>query len=283
MRTLSAMLDVPRRFFVAAAFALVLVPRAASSDSFFCTIHLVQTGEPSWLCAGTGTGGAGEWNPVVGQVDSASPVAAQASSTGSAGGDFAGAASANASAEPGLLRMEAQASAFGTGAAEASAGAQASMYEEGTFAPLGGAAPGTPITARLTIDVAGAFSGTPASADGDVDVYRGVAPIAHRDLFLSSVDGDWFEEIDLPGLVVGDSITLIMILRASANASDIGITASSADLGSSARLSLDVTSGNAEFDAASGHDYTTVPEPGAALLALVGAVVLTGAHRRVMV
>lgn len=120
----------------------------------------------------------------------------------------------------------------------------------------------------------------PASADGDVDVYRGITLLAHRDLFLSSINGVRFEEIDLPGLVVGDTITLIMILRASANASDIGVTASSADLGNSARLFLDVTSGNATFDAASGHDYTTVPEPGGAWLALVGAAVLTGARRR---
>ena len=112
--------------------------------------------------------------------------------------------------------------------------------------------------------------------------YRETAPAhAHRDLFLSSVAGSRFEEIDLPGLVVGDTLTLIMILRASANAADVGgVTASSADLGNSARLFLDVTSGNAEFAAASGHDYTTVPEPGAALLGLVGAGVLTGARRR---
>jgi hypothetical protein len=69
-----------------------------------------------------------------------------------------------------------------------------------------------------------------------------------------------------------------MIIRAFASAQDVGVTASSADLGSSAHLYLDVLSGNASFDTASGHDYTTVPEPGAALLLLVGAAVL--ARRR---
>jgi hypothetical protein len=273
--------DAARLVRLAAATALLAVlPHAAFADSFFCTLNVGSPGPPSWLCACTGTGGAGEWNPVIAQPDAAGAFPVNAASSGSAGGEFAASASANASAEPGLLRMEAEASAFGEGDAAASAGAQASMYEEGTFAPVGGAAPGTPITARLTIDVAGAFAGVPASADGDVDVYRGITLLAHRDLFLSSINGTRFEQIDLPGLVVGDTITLIMILRASANAADIGVTASSADLGNSARLFLDVTSGNASFEAGSGHDYTTVPEPGAALLALVGAGVLIGARGR---
>jgi hypothetical protein len=261
--------------FAAVAGLLAGLPGAASADSYYCTLHGSPPGsEGSWLCAGTDTAGETGWSPMVGVPDGAGETSAAASSAGSAGGDFAASAAASANADPGLLRAEATASAFGTGSARGSAGAQASMYEEGTFAPLGGAAPGTPLTARLTIDVAGAFAGTPAGADGQVIVSRGITVLAQRTLFLSLVDGDFFEEIELPGLIVGDTVSLFMIIRAFASAQDVGVTASSADLGSSGRLSLDVLSGNASFDAASGHDYTTVPEPGAALLLLVGAAVL---------
>jgi hypothetical protein len=276
------MLDVARcaNALLAATALLAALPPTASADSYYCTIHGVEGGAPFRLCAGTDTAGEAGWTPMVLEPDAAAAAPVSASSSGSNGGAFAASATASASAEPGLLRLEASASAFGTGIARASAGAQASMYEEGTFAPLGGAAPGTPIQARLTIDVAGAFSGTPAGADGEVTVYRGLTLVTQRNLFLSFVDGDVFEEIDLPGLAVGDSISLLMRVRAFATGQDVGVTASSADLGNSAHLYLDVLSGNAAFDAASEHDYSSVPEPGGPLLVLAGAGALIGTRRR---
>jgi hypothetical protein len=255
-------------------------PAAASADSFYCTINGVPPGGggSAWFCAGTSTSGAVGWSPMVSGPDAAGATPVSAASAGSNGGDFAASASASASAGPGLLRMEAEASSFGNGLGRATGAAQASMWEEGTFVGAGGAAPGTPITARLTLDVAGAFTAVPASADGEFDVYRGFTLLAHRDLFLSTVDGDFFEEIALPGLVVGDEISVSLRLRAQASGEDVGITGSAADLSNSGHLYLDVTSGNATFDSASGHDYSTAPEPGAVLLVLVGAAVLCGAR-----
>jgi hypothetical protein len=113
-------------------------------------------------------------------------------------------------------------------------------------------------------------------------VYRNGVPVHQRNLFVSTVQQAFFEQSDLPGFGVGDSIGLWMRLTASAGATNEPpvVASASADLGGSGRLYLDVLSGNASFQSTSGHDYSLAPEPtGPATLAVVWGV-LAGALRR---
>lgn len=263
-----------------ALLALDLPPGPASADSYFCTNHPAPSGSTTWFCAGTETTGAIGWNSQVSQGDTAGPTApASASCTGSNGGDFAASASAQADANPGLLSVRADASSFGSGPGRSSGGAQASFLEVVTLAPLAGAAPGSPVAARLTLDVGGGFATSAAGADGQVTVYRGAQQLFFRNLFLSNFDPDWFEQVDLPGLYVGDVLTVFMSMRAFAPALDTGPTGSSANVTNGAKLRLDVTSPNAVFVSPSGHDYRTLPEPGWGALAGVGVAALAAVSR----
>ena len=278
----SALVRALPRLAVAAALAsFVSAPLPAEADSFYCTIHQAPVGAGSWLCAGTGTTGAIGWNPVVVLPDAAGTLPVSAASVGSNGGVFAASASAEASAQPGGLSAHVEAAAFGSGGnSRANGGAQAMFSEVGTLAPLAGATPGTPVSLRLTIDIPGAFV-TSASTDGQVTIHRGFAQIFNRNVFLSTFDVDMFEQHSIPGVSVGDTLTVYMELRASAGAIDTGPTSAAGDFGV-AKVFLDVTSNNAVFVSTSHHDYRTAPEPGVATLAGVGviAMAIAGARRR---
>jgi hypothetical protein len=240
-----------------------------------------------WLCADAGTSGSAGWSSSVLEPDAAGSGAVSASQTGENGGVFEATASAGASAAPGLLRGIVLASSFapppddGFSFARASGSANATMLDVGTVEPVGGAAPGTAVTLLLTIDVGGSFAGS-ADGDGQVLVYRNGSVVETRGIFVSSFDNSFFAEVDLLGFAVGDELALWMRLTAGAGASNepAAPTGSGADLGNSGHLYLDVTSGNASFASASGHDYRAVPEPGAALLLAAGGGVLLGSRAR---
>jgi hypothetical protein len=157
----------------------------------------------------------------------------------------------------------------------------ATFLERGMLAPLGGASPGASVDLRLTIAVSGAFLGNGAGGDVDVTVYRGGLVAYQRALVTNILLPSVLEEVDLTGFAVGDDIALWMGLYAFAGASSDQpeLELGTADLSNSARLHLDVESGNAVFESTSGHDYATVPEPSAALLLAAGAAVLS-AHGR---
>lgn len=275
--------SLPRLAVTAALVAFATAPLPAGADSFYCIIHNAPFGVGSWLCAGTETTGAIGWNPVVVLPDAAGTLPVSAASVGSNGGIFAGSASAESSAQPGRLSAHIEASAFGSGGnSRASGGAQATFYEIGTLAPLAGATPGTPVALRLTIDVPGAFAAA-ASADGQLTIHRGIQQIFNRNIFLSSIDGDLFEQFVIPGVNVGDTLAVYMEIRASGSAVDTGPTSSAGDVGVASAF-LDVTSSNAVFAATSHHDYRTAPEPDGATLVGVGVIALslatTGSPRR---
>jgi hypothetical protein len=258
----------------------------AAADSTYCQLNHAP-GTPgfgdayasgSWLCADAGTSGGSGWEPMVVAPDAAGTAPVSAAQTGSAGGSFAASASANASAEPGLLRAQAAASTFGTpgGSAYSGGATNATFLERGTLAPLGGAASGAPVDLRLTIDVGGSFSISGAGGDGQVTVFRNGTVAYQRSLFVAAPQPTFFEEVELPGFVVGDEIGLWMWIYAHAGATDAvpNADSSAADMGFSGHLYLDVPSGNAVFESTSGHDYSAVPEPSAPLLLGVGAFVL---------
>jgi hypothetical protein len=236
----------------------------------------------SWLCASSHTAGEGEWSPSVLAPDAAAEKPVEASQTGSAGGDFGATASASSNAAPGVVRGNATAVAFGNGEAGSSADAEASFLERGPLQPIGGATPGAPVTLHLTIDVGGIFLGQGAGGDVALAVYRNGTVAYERPVVVNALHQGVADAVDLPGFVVGDDVALYLRLRTFAAAVDEpeALSSATADLGDSARIYLDVASGNARFDAASGHDYGFVPEPAGPALLGVGAVVLAAARRR---
>jgi hypothetical protein len=266
-----------------------LAASSAAADSTYCSLQwapgtagfATAYAAGFWLCADSGTSGSAGWSGTVLAGDAAGSGAVSASQSGENGGVFEATASASATAAPGLLRGVALANALapppddGISFALASGRANATMLEVGLLEPVGGAAAGTPAGLVLTIDVGGSFAGS-GDGDGQVLVYRNGSVVQTVPIFVSTFDNSFFQEVDLTGFAVGDELALWMRLTAGAGASNqpAAPTASGADMGSSGHLYLDVTSGNASFASASGHDYRAVPEPGAALLVAVGAGVL---------
>jgi hypothetical protein len=287
------MLDRVRTFpalRLAAALAILLASSSAEAALFFCS-QTYGPGTPgfndayalgAWFCASTETRGEGGFDSSVAAGDTAGqtfPV--QASRSGSAGGDFASSATASCSAEPGVVRAAAAAGAFGNGKASSNGDAEASFLDRGSLTPIGGAAPGVPVTFHLTVDVGGAFSGQGGGGDAALKVYRNGVIAHERTITTNLLQSQFSDAFDLPGFVAGDDVALYLQLRAFAGAVDSpeSLSAATADLGDSAHLYLDITSGNARFDAASGHDYRLAPEPAAPALLAVGGAALAAARR----
>ena len=236
---------------------------------------------PRAFCASTETRGEGGFDSSVAVGDTAGqtfPV--QASRSGSAGGDFASSAAASCSAEPGVVRAIASAGAFGNGEASSSGDADASFLDRGPLTPIGGAAPGAAVTFHVTVDVAGAFIGEGGGGDAALKIYRNGAIAHERTITTNVLQPQLSDAFDLPGFVAGDDVALYLRLRAFAGAVDDpdSLSAATADLGDSAHVYVDITSGNARFDAASGHDYRLAPEPAGSGLLAVGGAVLAAAH-----
>ena len=274
---------------LAAAIALLLASSSAEAALFFCS-QTYGPGTPgfndayalgAWFCASTETRGEGGFDSSVAVGDTAGqtfPV--QASRSGSAGGDFASSAAASCSAEPGVVRAIASAGAFGNGEASSSGDADASFLDRGPLTPIGGAAPGAAVTFHVTVDVAGAFIGEGGGGDAALKIYRNGAIAHERTITTNVLQPQLSDAFDLPGFVAGDDVALYLRLRAFAGAVDDpdSLSAATADLGDSAHVYVDITSGNARFDAASGHDYRLAPEPAGSGLLAVGGAVLAAAH-----
>lgn len=280
---------------IAGLLAAGLAAGPAAADSTYCGTNwapgtagfATAYAAGFWLCADAGTSGSAGWSGGVVSADAAGQGTVSASQFGENGGVFAASASASATATPGLLRGMANAGVMapppddGISFARANGRASATMLEVGPLAPVGGASLGAPVGLRLTIDVGGSFAGS-GDGDGQVLVYRNGQVVETRPVFVSSFDDSFFAELDLQGFVVGDELALWMRLTAGAGASNEALapTASGADLSSSGHLYLDVTSDNASFASASGHDYSAVPEPGAALLLAAGGGLLGALRAR---
>ena len=256
----------------AAAIALLLASSPANAALFFCS-QTYGPGTPGfndayalgvWFCASTETRGEGGFDSSVAVGDTAGqtfPVQASRVRLGGRGLRVLGGGELQCGA--GVLRAIATAGASGNGEASSNGDAEASLLDRGPLTPIGGAAPGAAVTFHLTVDVGGAFIGEGGGGDAALKVYRN-GSIAHERTITTNVLQSQFSDVfDLPGFVVGDDVALYLRLRAFAGAVDLPdtLSAATADLGDSARLHLDITSGNARFDAASGHDYRLAPEP----------------------
>jgi hypothetical protein len=213
-------------------------------------------------------------------------VSAASFSAGS--GFYASAASASASASPGLLRGKASSEMLGGSGPGAYAVARSDAWfaDGGTVMGAGGVAAGTPVSLRFTIDVSGVFIGGgvfTALSEARVDlVVRGTGgAFIHTSSTINKFNPTGFVFRDIESSV-GDSFDMLMKLHVSANAVNDGGASNAmsvADVSNTGHLFVDVLSGDAAFIGAGGHLYATsapVPEPSIYAMMLAG-LVLTGA------
>lgn len=282
--------------FAVLALPLAMLGHDALAVNYWCSQHQGAAAGTHSQCADSHTG-TGNGVPQVLQPDQvgSGPVAASQFNAGS--GTFAAFGSSSASASPGLLRASAAAESLnaakpadGISFAYASAAADASFFD---WLTLQGPANGAPVTLRFTMAVDGAFAGGTYGelAEGIVglSVFLNDRLVLKRGGALNAAHDDLFDTVELTGLHDGDSLGVLMTLRASAYATNErgpSHMQAKADLGHTGRLFIDLVSGDGILASHSGHRYASdavspVPEPSAsALLAIGGLCTLVAARRR---
>lgn len=285
-----------RQQVLAVCFPFALLSADAYAAHSFCqNFGLGGIGAPlgSFQCADTEVG-AGNGAPLVLSPDQAAAATVSAAQSAAGSGVFASFSSASSTASPGLLRAIASADSTapppddGVSFAQAIARADATFVDAGSLVAVGGSLPGAPVTLRVTINVSGSFLNL-GEGVSEVQVIRNdVALLVNRTVTVLGQRPTDFQQIDLPGFQVGDKVTLRMALHAEAGATNQGDKlvnrSQKADLGNTGHLYLDVLSGNATFESASGHlygsDVGNVPEPSTYALFGSGLGMLLWLRRR---
>jgi hypothetical protein len=205
--------------------------------------------------------------------------------------DIAGAgtgvfSSARSSAEAGTLRAYASGHADVALPADPDRSANgishAFFYDSGTLSsatlPVG-----TSVTVETLATITGSFAGTGASGQGYFVIYRNgfFAPGTTGPIPFAL--GPGFGMVNFPltlGFNVGDTVGIFMTIEASATGANRPSTPGGyeaiADMGSTAKLFLDVTTPGVEFNAVSGRIYAAVPEPSIFVLLSAGLALVIG-------
>jgi hypothetical protein len=146
--------------------------------------------------------------------------------------------------------------------------------------------PGTPVAITVTLDLEGGFSVNGSGGEAWLTyskVSDFVAFYMERQAILFHGGGFVPPPFALDGYTVGDQLVFKLAMRATATTTDHvnpAVGDAAADMEGTGRLLIEVATPGVTLEAASGHDYTTVPEPAHALLLGAGALVLAARDPR---
>jgi hypothetical protein len=140
---------------------------------------------------------------------------------------------------------------------------------------------GTPVAITVTMDVDGGFAGSGAGQAWLTysKVSNFVAFYMERQAILTSDIVSVPPPFPLEGYTVGDQLIFKFAMRANANTTDRtnpAVATAAADMENTGLLRFEVLTPGVTLETASGHDYTTVPEPARALLLAAAALALAG-------
>jgi hypothetical protein len=282
--------------FAALPVAVLLVSALASTPSnasdFFCNNYIAADHPAHYQCVQTNVG-PGAVTLISPDQAGGAPLYAASVSVGS--GPFAATSSANAYAEPGLLRAFTS-SAMLAGSidnAQSTAVADAWFADGGSVVGGSGAAIGSSVLLRFTVDLSGSFSGGglfTALSEATVDFVLGQPGGTS---FQTRAQADKFNPSRLVTYdvraAVGDSFEMIVKLHAAASAinnANPANTQSVANVSHTSHLYVDVLAGNAKFIGSGGHDYASlgttppVPEPSETALMLLGLTCIAALMRQ---
>ena len=277
---------------VALLLASAWLVTPVNASTFFCNNYIAGNPLQHYQCAQTEVG------PGVTSIISPDQVGAApafAASVSVASGPFASTSSANAYAEPGLLRGRTSAAML-TGSidnAQSNAVADAWFADGGSVLGKAGAAIGAPVLLRFTVDLSGSFSGGGlfnAPSEATVEFVLGQP---NGTSFQTRAQANKFNPSRIVTYdvraAVGDSFEMIVKLHVIAGAFNNGNpanTQSVADVSHTSHLYVDVLSGDAQFIGSGGHAYASpdtappVPEPSEAALLLLGLTCIVALMRR---
>jgi hypothetical protein len=141
---------------------------------------------------------------------------------------------------------------------------------------------GTPVEITVTMGIDGGFSEEGAGGQATLTlskVSNFVGFYQERQAILFYDGGFVPPPFALTNYFVGDQIIFKLSMRANVGTTNQVIppvTSAAADMEGTGTLLIEVATPNVTLDAVSEHDYTTVPEPGRALLVAVAALLLGG-------